>query len=270
MASTSSSCRSVSCGVNVSNFVSGKLVIGEDSSNYIPWKEQMMCLLESEDLLGFINGEVASPAPSLEKKSQDYVVWRRSDRRVKGWILGALSDELVRACVGFDTACDVWLELEQIFARSKWAPLPPEVKEEPEFGEVQPSCCSFGTYLHNSVNKGDLSHMKTLVRQLSDRQLIDKDIHGNSALHVAAFTGNTDAARILVERLPALLNQPTSRDGGRLPIHDAARSSHKDTLEFFISQITHDLGPNPPFSSSNGVFLLCDIIDADFYGKEIL
>ncbi|KAL8508761.1 hypothetical protein ACS0TY_016108 [Phlomoides rotata] len=130
-------------------------------------------------------------------------------------------------------------------------------EEDPEFDDLQG--WKYGTDLHLAVDKGDLERVKLRVQKYSDRELKLKDMHGNSALHIAALTGNTAAAKILVHRLPALLNQPTSRDGGRrLPIHDAVRSSHKETLEFFIKH-TDD------FNSSNGVLLLCDVIDAGFY-----
>ncbi|KAL8527559.1 hypothetical protein ACS0TY_005424 [Phlomoides rotata] len=137
------------------------------------------------------------------------------------------------------------------------------VKEDPEFDEVRVWCDSYGTRLHLEVGKGDLEDVESMVGGFSDGELKVKDRHGNSALHIAALTGNTAAAKILVHRLPALLNQPTSGDGGRLPIHDAARSSHKDTLEFFISHITDD------FNSSKGVLLLCDVIDAGFYDMAL-
>ncbi|KAL8493996.1 hypothetical protein ACS0TY_024973 [Phlomoides rotata] len=134
MASTSSSSTAeywrinmgASSAVNVSNFVSTKLEFGEVSNNYITWREQMLCLVESQDLLGFINGELVAPEEQGKTKTQDYAVWRRNDRLLKGWILGALTDEVVRACLRFDTARDVWLGLERRFT----LPPPPPPDEE--------------------------------------------------------------------------------------------------------------------------------------------
>ncbi|KAL8551811.1 hypothetical protein ACS0TY_000750 [Phlomoides rotata] len=231
----------------------------------------MLRLLKSENKLEFIEQR-------KKMKREDYVVWRRKERLVMGCILGALSSELVLACDRFDTARDIWLKLEQMYARSKWAPPPrppppppksvlppppampslPPRKVLKEDDMEQATFPSYGTLLHLEVGRGDLDVVETLVQEFTYKRLKVKDRHGNSALHIAALTGNTAAARILVDKVPALLNQPTTR-GGRLPIHDAARSSHKDTLEFFIEHITDD------FNSSKGVLLLCDVIDAGFY-----
>ncbi|KAK1418609.1 hypothetical protein QVD17_27754 [Tagetes erecta] len=53
---------------------------------YEVWKTQMLCLLESHDMLGFIND-------AADSTSHDHVLWRRSDALVKGWILGSLSEQ---------------------------------------------------------------------------------------------------------------------------------------------------------------------------------
>lgn len=107
--------------VNVANFVSAKLK--NKPNNYKSWKAQMLCLIESQDLLGYIDGEISPPPPPDDGKrnSKKYVAWRRTDQLVKGWILGALSDKVVDSVV--DTvvdldmsARDVWFELEKAFA----------------------------------------------------------------------------------------------------------------------------------------------------------
>lgn len=57
-------------------FVSTKLSF----TNYILWKAQIDCLLESQDLVGVINGAITSPSETCA----DYVQWKRTDRLVKG------------------------------------------------------------------------------------------------------------------------------------------------------------------------------------------
>ncbi|XP_049931227.1 uncharacterized protein LOC126409236 [Nymphaea colorata] len=43
--------------LNVANFISVKL----SQTNFLLWKTQVFCLIESQDLQGFINGEVTAP-----------------------------------------------------------------------------------------------------------------------------------------------------------------------------------------------------------------
>ncbi|KAL8551808.1 hypothetical protein ACS0TY_000747 [Phlomoides rotata] len=242
----------------------------------------MLCLIESEDLLVFINGEVAPP-PS---PSQDYVVWRRRDRSVKGWILGALSDQLIQLCVGFDTARDVWLNLEnkctqpppadgqdkdyheylalyKAALRGDWYTTKGILKQDPEAAEARVAS-TLETALHVAVGTGvALEFVANLVQATSsDEVLALKDRLGRNALHTAALTGNMAAARVLVGRAPALLYVEDHK--ALFPIHLAARSGHRSTLEFLISQTEDNFKPNP-FADASGVLLLCFVIDADFY-----
>lgn len=99
--------------VNVANFVSTKLRGSRSWSNYKSWKQQMLCLVESQGLIGYINGKAPPPSP---KDDEDYGAWRRTDWLVKGWILGALSDETLQNVVHLDSARDVWLDLENDFS----------------------------------------------------------------------------------------------------------------------------------------------------------
>ncbi|XP_049391299.1 uncharacterized protein LOC125855602 [Solanum stenotomum] len=91
--------------LNIDNFVTIKL---SNSSNYSLWKAQIICLLESQELVGFIDGTNLIHLPSLDLK------WKRSDRLVKGWIFGSLAEEMFQYVVEKISARDVWLELEKI------------------------------------------------------------------------------------------------------------------------------------------------------------
>ncbi|KAL8478343.1 hypothetical protein ACS0TY_030304 [Phlomoides rotata] len=279
MASTSGSgVQSAECfgtwAVNVSNFVSEKLHIDEFSTNYIVWREQMLCLIESQGLIGLINGEVAP--------EQD-VVWRRNDRLVKGWILGALTYQLAEKCIKFGTAREVWLKLDRKFTKSKISPRPPEEEHFKyldlykaalrgdwdtargileQDGEAAKARLLFTleTALHIAVGTGKAIHfVENLVQKLTVEELEVRDRHGRTALHTAAITGNTAAARILVDRHPPMLYM--TGEAGWFPVHDAARSAHRDTLEFLLLRTTEP----PPYDEYKGAILLCMIIDADFY-----
>ncbi|KAL7592497.1 hypothetical protein Lser_V15G32883 [Lactuca serriola] len=69
------------------------------------WKTQMICLLKSHDMFGFIDGTFISPdheasssssVSGKEKVGEHHThqkLWTRSDALVKGWILGSLSEE---------------------------------------------------------------------------------------------------------------------------------------------------------------------------------
>ncbi|XXG82340.1 hypothetical protein AAC387_Pa10g0313 [Persea americana] len=104
--------------LNGANFVS----IKPSQSNFLLWKTQIMVLIESQDMTGFIDGEFPTPtrlvstsiakgADDQDVVNPDYIKWRRSDRLLGGWITGKLSDEILRMVVSLDTSRDVWLVL---------------------------------------------------------------------------------------------------------------------------------------------------------------
>ncbi|KAH6799979.1 hypothetical protein C2S52_000443 [Perilla frutescens var. hirtella] len=282
-----------SSAVNAASFVSTKL----NSSNYISWKEQMLCLIESQGFVGFID-DGAPPPPN---DTQVYTAWRRSDRLVKGWILGALSDEVVESVVSFDSARDVWLELENNFSIPKFAQPPPpapppphEEKDRHEYLALYVAAVSgewdaakaileqhpnavkarldftSQTVLHVAVSSGagkSTSFVAKLVDFISDNSsLAITDGVGYNPLHLAALTGNLPAAKLLVHRLPDLLYVRSHND--KFPVQLAAEVAHRQTLEFLISKTRDDRHTNP-FAGETGLLLLVFMIDADFFDMAL-
>lgn len=87
-----------------------------------------MGLIESQDMMGFIDGGYPMPqeytisnaegASEAQKvKNTDYVQWKRSDRLLRGWITGTLSEEVLGLVVGLETSADVWSALVESFAQ---------------------------------------------------------------------------------------------------------------------------------------------------------
>lgn len=107
---------------NVANFVSLKL----SSTNFLLWKTQMLNILESYDLQGFITGEAKPPPQFVTTEESDlqseslnpsFIKWWKTDRLVKGWLIATLLEEVLGIGVGLDTAVKVWNALVHAFAR---------------------------------------------------------------------------------------------------------------------------------------------------------
>nr|CAD1837421.1 unnamed protein product [Ananas comosus var. bracteatus] len=112
------------CNLNVANFVSLKLT----TTNYLLWETQVLSLIESQDLLGFITGESKPPhheVPSSDESSQiqnpDFTAWTRTDCLVKAWITGTLSEEVLGLVVGVKTSADVWQALADAISQNSQA-----------------------------------------------------------------------------------------------------------------------------------------------------
>lgn len=105
--------------VHVSDYLSVKPSLNGDQrrTDYAIWKRQMLCLLESQDLLGFIDGQI--PPPSLpEESKEDQKLWRRTDRLIMGWILGSVGKDALAAVVGLESSREVWEMLGNIFTQN--------------------------------------------------------------------------------------------------------------------------------------------------------
>ncbi|KZV27190.1 hypothetical protein F511_30728, partial [Dorcoceras hygrometricum] len=106
--------------VNFANCISMRPCLDSDDhgrsiNDYEIWKEQMTCLLEGQDLLGFIDGRI--PRPLSEESMEKQKHWRRTDRLIKGWILGSLRNPALAAVARLESSREVWIQLEHIFNR---------------------------------------------------------------------------------------------------------------------------------------------------------
>ena len=53
--------------LNVANFVSLKLT----STNFLLWETQVISLIESQDLIGFITGTISAPVAEIQNSTAD-------------------------------------------------------------------------------------------------------------------------------------------------------------------------------------------------------
>ncbi|KAK1352430.1 hypothetical protein POM88_053369 [Heracleum sosnowskyi] len=104
--------------LNVGNFVSIKL----SENNYQLRKTQVLGLIESQDMMGFIDGDFPAPKEKIEAPDSDssgkkeivnpeFSLWKRSDRLLHGWITGTLSEDTLSLVVGLDISNVVWTTL---------------------------------------------------------------------------------------------------------------------------------------------------------------
>jgi len=103
--------------LHISNCVTVQL----NERNYLLWKTQFESFLSGQSLLGFVNGAIKPPPVdntlthidglTTEVPNPDYQAWLRSDQVVRAWLLGSLSEDILREVVHTTTAQDVWTTL---------------------------------------------------------------------------------------------------------------------------------------------------------------
>ncbi|KAH6761657.1 hypothetical protein C2S52_019090 [Perilla frutescens var. hirtella] len=260
-----------SSSVNVANFVTVKPGLkgkrDDVTTNFKIWKEQMLCLLESQDVVGFVDGGILQPPP-LEKgggdSSDEQKQWRRIDRLVKGWILGSLGKDVLDAVWEKQTSREVWyLAVYQAALRGDWETATQFFQDVKELSTTIITSSS-ETALHLAVLTGKANDFVKKLVELTppDTLLALKDSSGRTALHNAAIVGNTEAAIALVRKNPGLLHI-SSNDQNRLAVQMAAIYCQKETVEYLISE--HEKHNNPPlFEGQLGVRLLNALISSRF------
>ncbi|XP_057468199.1 uncharacterized protein LOC130757484 [Actinidia eriantha] len=128
------------------------------------------------------------------------------------------------------------------------------------------------TALHIAVGTGKARNGKAqnfvtkLVESMPLEALELCDEKGYTALHTAAWVGNTAAAMVLVQKHPALLHIRGSRY--RLPIHVAAVNGRKDTLCYLL-RVTKDDPASKPYHGPSGIWLLMYVITSGFYDVPV-
>ncbi|KAL4563848.1 hypothetical protein LXL04_027896 [Taraxacum kok-saghyz] len=238
------------------SFVTVKLN-GKDK--YGIWKTQILCLLESHGMLGFIDGTHVNPQTSVTGKEKvgDHEtrqgLWRRSDALVKGWILGSLSEETFRCVLnslagkshqqidGDFSAKDVWDELQTMYGP------PPQLQTV--YGPVglpQRALDKLEDELRARIHQLFYTALLKVRSDEIDRILGNKEVtvidkitnNGNTALHVAVgATRKSELLQKLLELTPKntqLLDLRNS-DGSTL-LHVAAIVGNTQAADILIAR----------------------------------
>src|SRR5579863_2253407 len=93
---------------------------------------------------------------------------------------------------------------------------------------VTPAFCQG---IQQAVRDGDLQAVGILLKSAPD-VVFDKDSHGQTPLHVAAYTGQTEMAELL---LANKADANAADNYGSTPLHLAARAGRRDLAELLIT-----------------------------------
>ncbi|CAB4274867.1 unnamed protein product [Prunus armeniaca] len=97
-----------------------------DDSNYLNWNFQMQLLLESNGIMGYVDGSI--PCPSQHGSTSDesgiisssptdeYMVWKMHDRAIMQLITTTLSPIAMSCAIGSTSSKDLWIRLKEQFS----------------------------------------------------------------------------------------------------------------------------------------------------------
>ncbi|XP_023729826.1 ankyrin repeat-containing protein ITN1 [Lactuca sativa] len=232
------------------HFVTFKL---SDRDEYGVWKTQMLCLLESHSVSGFIDGTLVSPDEASSSSSvsgKEKVVdhqthqklWRRSDSLVKGWILGSLSKETLVYIVNRLTgklhqddfsAKDVWDELQTMYAPA----VVPKLHVVEDTLQDQDRVLALQRLYHST--RHGIWHWVEEILWDGRVTVIDKITNnGNTALHVAVGTSKKlEFLEKLLEKIPENTQLMDLRNSdGSTPLHVAAIIGNTEAVGILVAR----------------------------------
>ncbi|KAF6161657.1 hypothetical protein GIB67_017295 [Kingdonia uniflora] len=115
--SSSTAGRTISLS-GLSSMVSVKL----SSTNFLLWQSQILPLLESQKLLGYIDGAITSSSLTISneegssEENPEYRKWRLADCFVTSLINSSLTEEAMSETMGTSTSRELWTALEESFS----------------------------------------------------------------------------------------------------------------------------------------------------------
>lgn len=91
---------------NISSQIQHKM----DGTNYLQWLTQIVPLLRSYELMGFVDGSQSTPPKTLPDDSPNpaYRIWYRKEQHLLSSILSSLTVNVVTTVYGHNTSKQVW------------------------------------------------------------------------------------------------------------------------------------------------------------------
>lgn len=80
----------------------------------MPWRKSMLIALSVKNKLGIITRSYEKPT----EESPYYPFWERCNNMVIAWILNSLSKDIAGSVLGYDTAREIWIDLNELFGQS--------------------------------------------------------------------------------------------------------------------------------------------------------
>ncbi|EEF33229.1 conserved hypothetical protein [Ricinus communis] len=83
----------------------------------------VLAFTESQDLINYLTGEINNSATDSTTQTETTLTnnktadWRKSDRLLRGWLIGTLSEEALDLDISQDTSKAVWDALNEAYAQ---------------------------------------------------------------------------------------------------------------------------------------------------------
>ncbi|KAE8733468.1 hypothetical protein F3Y22_tig00001120pilonHSYRG00022 [Hibiscus syriacus] len=85
------------------------------NDNFHSWKRSMMLALSAKNKLGFVDGSIQAPDPSMVNQ---FNAWARANNLVNSWLLNSVSKDIAASLLYHTIAAEMWNDLVDRFQQS--------------------------------------------------------------------------------------------------------------------------------------------------------
>nr|XP_043630290.1 uncharacterized protein LOC122601607 [Erigeron canadensis] len=240
--------------VNISNFVSVSLV---DERNYDLWKDQMLCLLASQNMRGFVDTKYKLPQIKSSTIMEQY------EGLVKGWIFRSLNESTHRSLDKYLQTENVWHDKEHKFIWERLESLygskqDPTDEDDDDLKKRMHDVLfpaeqvEVTTTTETKTPPDNSIHKKNFVKAIIDgrwleAELILKKINNkdaatstltnlDTALHIAVKEGRNDFLERLLDFIDDENEIKVKDFSGNTALHEAAICNNKRAAEFLVKK----------------------------------
>ncbi|XP_024961345.1 uncharacterized protein LOC112501841 [Cynara cardunculus var. scolymus] len=241
--------------INVSNFVSEKL---SGDSNYHVWKEQMLCLMDSQKMRDMVQDKDDNQGMPLLGKVSRFAITATNLKRLdqyesllKGWIFGSLNQDVLRTVVKLESARDVWWKLKVIYDQQESSPQDSASRKPSTITEKKTTSVTLtenkydtedNNKLYKATVEGNWWDAEAILRTSAKvaTEAISND--GSTMLHLAVGKGQNE----FVEELLAFIREgrdiEKKNSDGSTALHIAAIVGNKRAAELLVKKRKELLG----------------------------
>ncbi|XVE80943.1 hypothetical protein DITRI_Ditri15bG0022300 [Diplodiscus trichospermus] len=159
-------------------------------------------------------------------------------------------------------------ELWKAIFREDWNDVKKQLQLLDKHALTSPITAFYETILHILVNSEEaLWLVKEIVEKIDADSLGKTDYQHDTALSIAAYVGNTKAAKMIARKNPGLLER--FNYSGDSPFHAAARFGRGETVRCLLSVAQKSqMDDQRFFSGDDGATIVQYLISANLYGKR--
>ncbi|XP_019255454.1 PREDICTED: uncharacterized protein LOC109234064 [Nicotiana attenuata] len=110
-----------------------------DGTGFVAWRKSMLVSLSAKNKLALIDGRQPKPPDN----SPYYSYWERCNDMVVAWITNSLSRDIATSVLGYDTAKEIWLDLNEIFGQSNGSKF---IQIQREIGTISQGTSDIASY----------------------------------------------------------------------------------------------------------------------------